>query len=171
MHWWLLFFTALQFNISPEPLEQRERIRWMSVSDVEQAFQREPRPILMYMHTSWCGWCRKMERSTFRHSGLVRYVNEHYYAVSFDGEYRQPVTFNGKTYRYQASEKIHELTLYLTRGEPAFPTIVFLNGPEGNPSPLAGYLTAKQLEPPLKYFVQQPTVSFETFLNSFKYDW
>lgn len=171
MHWLYLFFSVWQLYAAPEFTSQRERIHWISAENIESAVQRESRPVLVYIHTSWCGWCRKMERSTFKKVALVKYVNEHYHAVAFDGEYKHPVTFNGKTYRYSAAERVHELTLYLTRGEPAFPVVVFLNEPKGAPNPLAGYLTAQQLEPALKYFKEQPPVSFENYLKNFKPVW
>lgn len=171
MHGLFLFFIALQGFIIPARDEPLERIQWITVDKLEQAILVEPRPVFIYLHTSWCGWCRKMERSTFKNAKLIQYVNENYHAVSFNAEFTQPVIYHGKTYRYLASERVHELTLYLTRGETAFPAMVFLYNMQSAPSPLAGYLTARQLEPVLKYFKEQPGETFESYLKKCKAVW
>ncbi len=56
----------------------------------------------MDVYTNWCGWCKVMDRKTYRINKLASYVNEHYYAVKFNAESKDSLVFNNKKYGYNA---------------------------------------------------------------------
>ena len=50
------------------------------------------------VYTQWCGPCKMLDKNTFHHAEVVKYVNANYYAVKFDAESPDPVTYKDKTY-------------------------------------------------------------------------
>ncbi|MFK7806631.1 MAG: thioredoxin family protein [Saprospiraceae bacterium] len=73
-------------------------IQWMSIEEVQQKVRKEPRKILVDVYTPWCGPCKMMMRSTFKDPNLIEYLNKNYYAVKFNGESGEAITFNGKKF-------------------------------------------------------------------------
>ena len=77
----LIAFTVVSF-ISPN----KEKINWITVSQLNELYSKNPKPILLDVYTSWCGWCKEMDRTTYKNEKVVKYINEHYYAVRLNAE-------------------------------------------------------------------------------------
>ena len=106
--------------------------------------KEDPRKIFVDVYTDWCGWCKKMDRSTFADESVVNYVNENYYAVKLNAESSKKITFNG-----------HEMTeAYLARSlrVSGYPTIVFIDEKFESIRPIPGYRTAVQFKKILQDF-------------------
>ncbi len=74
-------------------------IEWLSIAEVQERVKKEPRKILVDVYTAWCGPCKMMMRSTFKDPGLIKYLDDNYYAVKFNGESGDAITFNGKEFK------------------------------------------------------------------------
>lgn len=48
--------------------------------------KEEGLPIFLDVQTSWCGWCRKLEKNTFSDSKVGELYNKRFLNVSIDGE-------------------------------------------------------------------------------------
>lgn len=148
----LLVILVLAAGLFSFSKDDKEKINWLTVQELNEAYAKNPKPVLVDIYTDWCGWCKEMDRTTYKHEKLAAYINEHYYAVKFNAESRDAVTFNKKTYKYNAQYRTNELALYLTGGQLSYPTTVFMSGTDGQPAPLPGYMKPKQMEAPLKFF-------------------
>jgi len=42
--------------------------------------------VLADFYTSWCGWCKELDRTTFADPEFMQYVNEHFIPVKLDAE-------------------------------------------------------------------------------------
>ncbi|MDX5326488.1 MAG: DUF255 domain-containing protein [Bacteroidota bacterium] len=150
----------------------QERIHWMTIEEAEQATQKEPRKILIDVYTDWCGWCKKMDQTTFQDPELVQYVNENYYAVKLDAEGRDSIRIKGHTFKYipQGRRGYHELAAALLQGKMSYPTLVFLDEELRMIQPLPGFQTVTGLEPILKFFASNgyKDGDWETFQKNFK---
>jgi len=153
--------------------QKKEKIQWLTIAEVQVAYKKEPRPILMDMYTSWCGWCKVMDKETYSNDKVAAYINEKYYAVKFDAESKDSVEWNGKKYGYNASNKVHDLAVYLMFGQMSYPTTIFISSINARPAPLAGYLKPKELESPLKFFGDgiYKTKDFPEYMKSFSSSW
>ncbi len=159
-------------------------INWMSFEEAITAQKKEPKKIMMDAYTKWCGPCKLLDRKTFHNPDLVAYVNEHYYAVKFNAEGDETITFKGNTFtnpgydptkatRRNAS---HQLSGYFRIN--AYPTILFLDENAEVLTPIKGYYTPAQLEIYLKLFAQDDFKKIKTaeewqtyqdnFINTFK---
>ncbi|RYY50833.1 MAG: DUF255 domain-containing protein [Chitinophagaceae bacterium] len=149
---------ATSFNIKP-----KEKIKWISFSELQTQYAANPKPIIVDLYTSWCGWCKQMDRTTYSNPKVAAYINEHYYAVKYDAESREPVVFNGISYSYNNTAKTNDLALYLSFGQREYPNTVFLTSLSARPAPLSGYMKTKEMEAPLRYFIEK--VGEETFIE------
>lgn len=127
-------------------------IKWLSLEEAAVLSRKEPRKIVVDVYTDWCGWCRKMDKSTFTDPAVTSYVNQKYYAVKLNAESREPITINGKTYQYNAQMRTHEAALALTSGKMSYPTTVYLDERMDILSPVPGYLEAPMFKTILTYF-------------------
>jgi len=111
----------------------QDNVNWMSFEELEMAQKKQPKNVLLYFHADWCVYCKKMDRKVFNKSELVEFLNENYYAVSFDAESEVSVRFGGKTYTNneigRSRNPLHQIAeLFATRkGEFVAPTLVVLD--------------------------------------------
>ncbi|WP_186826920.1 thioredoxin family protein [Seonamhaeicola algicola] len=135
-----------------------QEINWLTLEQAVELQKKTPKKIMMDVYTNWCGPCKMLDRNTFQNQQVANYVNEHYYAVKFNAEGNDQITFDGKTFsnpNYNPANanrrnSPHELSRYFQIQ--AYPTIVFLDEEGKLIFPLKGYKTPPQLELYLKMF-------------------
>lgn len=137
-------------------LSAKDGINWISLEEADKLRQTEPRKILIDVYTDWCGWCKRMDATTFSDPTLVEYVNANYYAVKLDAEQKEPITVGGKTYEYVANGRrgYNEIAKELLQGKMSYPTVVFLDESMNMIQPLSGYRDSKTMQPILEYLAQ-----------------
>lgn len=138
---------ALTSFIIPEHNAPEETpVKWMSFEQALAKSKSSKRPIFIDVYTDWCGWCKVMDKNTFTDPNVARLLNEKFYAVKFDGEQKEDIVFNGKTFKFVASGRggYHELAAALMNNEMSYPTVVFLNEEFQMIQPLAGYRKAPE---------------------------
>jgi thioredoxin-related protein len=119
-----------------ENLHQTESdgINWLSFEELDEKIDQEPKKVLIYFTTSWCTYCRKMDKEVFTNAQVIKAINQNYYAVKFDAESTKEVIFDRVTFRNLSpknsrSRGIHELALLLAQNQGQFapPTFIFLD--------------------------------------------
>lgn len=147
-----LLLVAIGFTGLVSFTTAKESVNWISFADLEKQYAIEPRPVIIDVYTTWCGWCRHMDKTTYSQKDVVTYINTKYYAVKFDAEGRQPIHFKGRKFVYNPQYRVHELAIYLTNRNLNFPHTIFLSDLKAPPAPLSGYLKPAEIEKPLKFF-------------------
>lgn len=162
-------------NISSSSLQNKDegkKINWMTIEEAEAAVQKEPRKVVIDVYTDWCGWCKRMDKTTFQNEVIVDYINENYYAVKLNAEQKDSIRFNGKTYKFvkQGRRGYHELAAILLQGKMSYPSIVYLNENLELLQPVPGYMNAKQFEKVIKFFGGDhfKNGNFEDFKKNFE---
>ncbi|MCS6818491.1 MAG: DUF255 domain-containing protein [Chitinophagales bacterium] len=159
------------FNISFKKPET-SGIKWMTWEQVQAAVKVKPKKIFVDVYTNWCGWCKKMDATTFSHPEIVKYVNENYYAIKFDAEQREPIIFNGKEYKFipQGNRGYHELAAFILNNRMTYPTTVYLDEKLNILTPVPGYLEPQTFEMILNFFASNAylNMSWEQFQSTFK---
>lgn len=135
-----------------------QEINWVTMDEALELQKKEPKKIFMDVYTNWCGPCKMLDKNTFQTADVAAYINEHFYAVKFNAEGDEKVTYKDQTFenpnydptKANRRNSVHEFSRYLQVR--AYPTMVFFDE-EGNViSPIQGYLKPQQLELYLKVF-------------------
>ncbi|MCF8232846.1 MAG: DUF255 domain-containing protein [Bacteroidales bacterium] len=154
----LFFFTVTSFSQNGNSEgSNKEKINWMSISEALEKNKENPKKIFVDVYTDWCGWCKKMDKTTFREPEVVEVMNKYFYPVKFDAESAKPVEFNGKVYKNTKPDKrrhAHQLASALLRNKLSYPSYVLLDGNNNGLTVLKGYMKKKQLMPVLKFIGQ-----------------
>ncbi len=147
----LLFLFAGYINAQEE--KESEKINWLSIEELEAAQAEEPRKVFVDLYTDWCGWCKRMDKATFQHPEIVKYVNENFYAVKFDAETKDTITFLGQEFKFvkQGRKGYNELAAALANGRLSYPTIVYLDEDLNVIQPVPGYMDPKAFEQVITY--------------------
>ena len=112
-----------------------------------------------------------MDRDTYADSAIVQVINDNYYAVKFNAEQRDPVTFQGYTFKFMASGSrgVHELAAALANNKLSYPTTVFLDEEIRIIQPLPGYMGPADMLPILKYIGEDhfKTTAWEDYQKAY----
>lgn len=135
-----------------------QEINWVSLEEAIALQKKNPKKIIMDAYTVWCGPCKMLDRNTFQNNDVVNYINDYFYAVKFNAEGNETVTYQGKTFdnpnydpeKASRRNSPHRLASYLKVS--AYPTLVFFDEEGGFITPIVGYQTPQQLELYLKLF-------------------
>jgi thioredoxin-related protein len=159
-------------SVAPIKL-QSVKIEWLTLEEALEKSKTEKRKILVDVYTDWCGWCKHMDSTTFTNPAVVRYLNENYYAVKFNAEQQQDVTFKDKTYHFKRNgpRGHHELAAEWLNNNLSYPTTVFLDESQSVIQPLKGFLDASKMEAIINYFgtdshKKTPWEAYEKKFNS-----
>ena len=153
----ILVFVLAICSITPFAHAQsrvdNKEIHWItSFDELQQKMQANPKKVYIDIYTDWCGWCKKMEATTFQNPDLIKYMNLNYYCVRFNAERQDVIQFNGKVYQFEPQYKANALAVELMNGKMGYPTSVIMTENFQNPNPLGGYMTVPQLETVLTYY-------------------
>ena len=155
----LLFVVSLAYS--------QNKVQWHSLPEAIELNSKEPKKFLVDVYTDWCGWCKRMDATTFSNDTIASYINENFYAVKFNAEMKDSMMLGTKMYHFidNGGRGYHEVAAILTKGNLSYPTIVyldeelrhmyFLQGDQKYYSVEPGYKTPEQLEPILEYYSKE----------------
>ena len=152
-----------------------EKIHWMSWNEAIAANKKEPKKIFIDVYTDWCGWCRKMDASTFRNDVIANIIKKDYYAVKLNAEMKDTIQFQNHTFinpNPAMKRSPHQLAASLLDNRMSYPTFVIMNEKVQRIQILPGYKTAKDFEPILRFFGDDTflTTKYEDFIKTFKHE-
>ena len=122
--------------------------------------KKERKPVLVFIHTSWCRYCEAMEQTTFKNGEVKALLDEHFYFIKLNAEEKQDIILGGRRFQYRptgAGTGQHELAQALgsKEGKVSFPTLCFLSPENEIVYQQAGFTSAKQLIKILKLLKSQ----------------
>lgn len=134
-----------------------KQIAWITLDQAIAKSKIDNKPIMLDVYTDWCGYCKKMDATTFQDTSVIRYINQHFYAVKINAEstnsiqYRDTVYTNSRWVEGQRATP-HDFVLMLTNNRPSYPTLVYLVESKGIIAPVPGMQTVETIQPFLFYF-------------------
>lgn len=174
----ILYITLVFGLVTLNSLAQE--IKWVSLNEAIELQKKTPKKIMMDVYTNWCGPCKMLEKNTFQNKDVAAYINEHYYAVKFNGEGNDVIRYSDKDFsnpnynpaKANTRNSPHQLARYLQIN--AYPTIVFFDESAAIIAPIPGYKTPSQIELYLKLFKDDnykainSQEQFNIYVNEFK---
>jgi thioredoxin-related protein len=123
-----LYILLIFFCTIPSGFAQ---LKTYTFEEAEKVVKENPKPIVVFIHTSWCQYCKMMENSTFKNSEIIQLLNNNFYFISFDAESKNDIHFNNHTFRFQPKGQntgIHELATELATidSQVVYPTLTIL---------------------------------------------
>ncbi len=106
-----------------------QEVKWYTFEEAVKLNKKEPRKLIIDVYTSWCGWCKVMDKNTFSNAVIAEYLNKKYYPVKFDAEQTKSVVFNKDTFKYiqQGARGYNELAAALLNNQLSYPSVVFMD--------------------------------------------
>lgn len=148
------------------------KVKWMTLEEALEKSKTDKRKIFVDVFTDWCGWCKRMDSTTFMNPVVAQYLNDHYYPVKFNAEQQKEIVFKDKTYQFKknGARGYHELAAEWLNNRLSYPTVVFLDESHGTIQPLSGYQDAAKMEAMLNYFGtdSHKKTPWETYQKNFK---
>ena len=133
------------FVLSEEkPDKEVEKIKWVTLEEAQKLTEKEPRKIIMDVYTDWCGWCKRMDQTTFADEKVVDYVNKNFYAVKLNAESPEKIHFKGK--------EVSNIEVARALRVSGYPTVVFFDETFSQYQPLSGYRQADEFRKILEMF-------------------
>jgi thioredoxin-related protein len=149
------------------PAAGQEEVKWYSIDEAIALSMNEPRIMVIDVYTDWCGWCKRMDATTFSDQEVVRSLNEHFYPVKLNAEGKADITIGDKTYKFVDNGRrgYHEVAAIVTNGRLAYPTISYLDGQGKILKVAPGYKDADGFKQYLTFFAEDhyKNQTFEEF--------
>jgi thioredoxin-related protein len=145
-------------NESAAKKEEENAIKWLTYDEAVKLNAKKPRKIFVDVYTDWCGWCKQLDKTSFRDPSVVNYVNKYYYAVKLNAESSTKVMYKGKE---MTSAELARNVFHAT----GYPTTVYLDQRENLLQPVSGYLEADMLNKILHYYGDDhyKTITWDNF--------
>ena len=128
-----------------------QEINWITMNEALSAQKEQPKKIFMDAYTTWCGPCKLMDRDTFSDPNVIAFINENYYAVKFNAEGTEPVTYQGFDYtnpNYREGKKGRNATHFFADALrlQGYPSVVFFQEDGTLIQALPGYKSPQDIE-------------------------
>lgn len=173
----LLVFVILASSLI---VNAQNKINWITMNEALALQKENPKKIMIDVYTNWCGPCKMLDKQTFQNEDVAKYVNEHFYAVKFNGEGNEALTYRENKFtnpNYDASRansrnSSHQFADFL--GLKGYPTIAFFDEKAQFIYPLTGFYKPQELEFYLKLFIKDKHLeiktkeAFQEYYNAFK---
>ena len=164
--------SAFYGSAQTDTTAAKAEIHWLSFEEAYELNKTTPKIWLVDVSTSWCGWCKRMDATTFSDPLIIDYVNKNYYAVALDGEEKKDIVLDTTTFKFVESGRrgYHELPAKLMGGKMSYPTIVFLNPQVQVYQALPGYKSKTDFLPIIQYikgFEKNPNLTWGDYMKSY----
>ncbi len=107
--------TDKQENQKRQPVNTTE-INWLKYDEGLVRAEKLGRPIMVYFTTSWCGYCKKMQKETFVRPEVIKFLNESFVSIKVNGDSKYELDVNG----YKITERNLARAEFRVSGYPAF---------------------------------------------------
>ncbi len=168
----LLVATAL-FGCHGRAQQQEEAVRWTPIAQAEQANPKQEKLYFIDFYTSWCGWCKKMDNTTFTDPVVVAIFNQYFIPIKFDAEGSDNVVWGGNKYAPASvtggRASTHPFTRAVLGKQMGYPSFAIFYGDQRLITILQGYQNAYDFSMVLWYIANGDNVryTFETYQQIF----
>ena len=84
-------------NRSGKPAPGEKKLPWMAFDAATEKAKKENKHVIVDIYTTWCGWCKVMDRQTYGNSEVAGYLLENFVLAKVNGESSAEIHWKGKT--------------------------------------------------------------------------
>lgn len=171
----IIIIIAVVLVLLPSTLFSQNKIKWYSFEEAFELNKKNPKKIFIDVYTDWCGWCKRMDATTFSNPYIVEYMNKHYYSVKLNAERVDTVFVDGQMFinpNPGQRKSSHQLAVSLLQGKMSYPSYVFMNEKNEWLTVVPGYMKPPAFEPVIRYFGDGDYLNknWEEYNKTFKAD-
>lgn len=96
--------------------EKAQEINWVRYDEGLKAAKTSGKHILVNFTTAWCGYCKKMNATTFREPEVIKMLSDNFVTIKVDGDSKQELDIDG----YKITERDLSRAEYRVQGYPAY---------------------------------------------------
>lgn len=138
----LIFFWAIPSGFA--------QLKTYSFEEAEKLSKEHPKPFVIFIHTSWCNYCKMMENSTFKKPEIISLLNTDFYFIPLNAESKTAIHFNNQVFQFKPNGQntgIHELATELATidSRVVYPTVTVLSPEFSIVFQKNSFLNAKEL--------------------------
>lgn len=118
-------------------------------------------------YTSWCGWCKKMDRDTFTDPTVAKLLNKYFIPVKFNAEGNSEFAWNGTPYANPAGAAqgghpaTHPFARAVLGAKIGFPSFGVFDASRNRVTILQGYMSASEFAITLWYIASGDYKNYE----------
>lgn len=116
---------------------QGEELQWYGFNEGLKLAKEQNKFVMVDIYTDWCGWCKKLDKTTYQDAKVVEALKKDFISVKFNPEKDGSYEYTGKTYTGKQLE-----TKFKVDG---YPMILFLDSKEGVVKKIDGYVDATEM--------------------------
>lgn len=168
-----LYLTGIILLLATWSISAQNKIKWNTWEDAVEKSKKVKKKIFVDIYTDWCGWCKKLHKTTFAENHIAKYINENYYPVRFNAEMKESVTLKGVEYKFVNNGRrgYHELAVYLLQGQMSYPSAVFLDEDFNLIQAIPGFQDSNKFEVIITYFGtnSHKSTPWSKFMNQYNH--
>ena len=135
-----------------------QQVEWKTIEQAAKTDTKSNAKLYFVdFYTSWCGWCKKMDRETFSNPVVAKILNAYYIPVKFDAEGGSEFTWRGTKYSNMATPpgsrpSTHSFAKAILGTQMGFPSFAVFNSDQSKITIIQGYQSANDFIVMLWYF-------------------
>src|SRR5680860_958823 len=94
----LLLFLMFLYSLGGAQAQVMDALNFQKMDSLQKI---EPRPVLVFIHTSWCKYCEAMKHHTFQNQAVKELIEKKFYFVGLNAEEKVDISLQGHTFRYR----------------------------------------------------------------------
>lgn len=154
-----LFLAPVAVLRADDPKPKKEEVTWFAFEQGLATAKKEKKMVVVDFYTTWCGWCKVMDKDTYGHASIVKYAKEKLVLVKVNAESNEKTRFREQDYTYRE--------LAAAFGVNSYPATAFIDASGEVLTLVPGYIPADKFLPVLEFLNDghHKTMTFEAFLT------
>ncbi len=112
----LLLIFSFQNLSAGTPTSAKDGIKWYNLEEGLPLAKEQNKFVFIDFYTSWCGYCKKMDRDVFSKKEVIDLLNDDFIAVKIDGDSQKMLEIDG----FKISERDLAKSEFKVKGYPTF---------------------------------------------------
>ena len=142
----LIILLAGLFIFSPLVVlaeSSKGEVNWLYYDKGLELAKKQNKHLIVDFYTTWCGWCKRMDKDTYTNSEVKKLLTDHYVAVKLNAESSKNLSIDGKNLTERQVAQDFKVSGY--------PTTCFLKPDGERIACLPGYAGPEQFANILSY--------------------
>lgn len=136
---------------------QAQDINWLTWEQAVAANEKQPKKIFVDVYTDWCGWCKRMDVTTFKDPALVALMNEKFYAIKLNAEQKESIFWRDTEFKWTPGGRggVNKLAIDILDGKMSYPSFVLLDDAFSRIAVSPGYKEAPAMLKEMKFAAEE----------------